>query len=264
MLRVESIKRLSAKVEAAANPPNPREVAEGAPDAFTPIEPASFRDADLTGSEVEALILKFLLARGDATGRDIADQVKLPYVLVHELLGAMKNDQLIGHRGSAPMNDFIYQLSDLGRERGRRYSQVCTYFGAAPVSLHDYVASVHAQSLTKQHPTAEGLDRAFRDLLLNKRSSIGLDRPSIRAGGCSCSARRVTARRALPSGSPPSLAGKSGCRGRSAWAANWSAFTIRCATWKRRCRPVSACWIRGRSTNAGFASAGRRLSPAAS
>ena len=57
-----------------------------------PIEPGSFRDAGLTESEVEALVLKFLLARGDATGRDIADQVKLPFVLVDELLREMKND----------------------------------------------------------------------------------------------------------------------------------------------------------------------------
>jgi len=31
---------------------------------WTPLEPASFRDAGLTESEVEALILKFLLTRG--------------------------------------------------------------------------------------------------------------------------------------------------------------------------------------------------------
>ena len=101
---------------------------------------------------MEALILKFLLARGDATGRDIADQVKLPFVLIDELLREMKNQQLVVHRGSAPMNDFQYQLSDLGRERGRRYSQHCTYFGSAPVALKDYVASVHAQSLTQPAP----------------------------------------------------------------------------------------------------------------
>ena len=112
--------------------------------------------------------MKFLLARGDATGRDIADQVKLPFVLVDELLREMKNEQLVVHRGSAPMNDFQYQLSDLGRERGRRYSQHCTYFGAAPVSLSDYIASVHAQSLTNQHPTAESLHRAFEGLLLSR------------------------------------------------------------------------------------------------
>ena len=53
---------------------------------FVPIEPVSFAAAGLTDSQVEALVVKFLLARGDATGRDIADQVKLPFVLVDELL----------------------------------------------------------------------------------------------------------------------------------------------------------------------------------
>ena len=148
---------------------------------FTPVEPASFAAADLTESEVESLILKYLLARGDATGRGIADQVKLPFVLIDELLRRMKNDQLVGHRGAAAMNDFQYQLTDLGRERGRRYAQHCTYFGAAAVSLKDYIASVSAQSLANQHPAAEDLHRAFDDLLLNKKI---LDRlgPAINSG----------------------------------------------------------------------------------
>ncbi len=148
---------------------------------FTPAEPASLRETDLTESEVEALILKFLLTRGDATGREIADHVKLPFVMVDGLLRVLKNEQLVGHRGSAPMNDFQYQLSDLGRERGRRYTQHCTYFGAAPVSLQDYIASVHAQSLTNQRPTVGDLARAFDGLLLSKDL---LDRlgPAINSG----------------------------------------------------------------------------------
>jgi len=148
---------------------------------FVPIEPESLQAADLTDSEVEALILKFLLARGDATGRDIADQVKLPFVLADALLREMKNSQLVCHRGAAPMNDFQYQLTDLGRERARRYSQHCTYFGSAPVSLKDYIESVGAQSLSRQHPSAEDLHRAFQDLLLNKDM---LDRlgPAVNSG----------------------------------------------------------------------------------
>ena len=59
-----------------------------------PIEPDSFRAAGLTDSEVEALILKFLLARGDAAGRDIAEQVKLPFVPIGQLLSEMKYSQL--------------------------------------------------------------------------------------------------------------------------------------------------------------------------
>lgn len=174
-----------------------------AAEAFIPIEPDSFEAAGLTDSSVEALILKFLLARGDASGRDIADQIKLSFVPVSQLLGEMKYSQLVVHRGSAPMNDFIYQLTDLGRERARRLTQHCTYFGAAPVTLEDYIVSVHAQSLTGQHPTVDDLHLAFDGLLLGAKI---LDRlgPAINSGrglflfgppgnGKSSIAERVTA-----------------------------------------------------------------------
>jgi hypothetical protein len=150
-------------------------------DAFLPIEPDSFAAAQLTDSEVESLIAKYLLARGDASGRDLADQVKLPFVLVDELLRSMKNDQLVCHKGSAPMNDYQYQLTELGRERAQRLSSHCTYFGSAPVSLQDYVESIAAQSLTVQQPSADQLLQAFEGLLLSPRM---LDRlgPAMNSG----------------------------------------------------------------------------------
>lgn len=135
---------------------------------FMPLEPSSLQAAGLAESEVEALALKFLLTCGEAAGREIAEQIKLPFLLVEPLLRQMKYNQLVVHRGTAPMNDFIYQPSELGRERAQRLAQHCTYFGAAPVSLQDYVAAVEAQSLTKQQPTAEDLSRAFADLLLSR------------------------------------------------------------------------------------------------
>ncbi|MGO8691531.1 MAG: AAA family ATPase [Thermoguttaceae bacterium] len=148
---------------------------------FLPVEPESFRGAGLTETMVESLVLKFLLARGDSSGREIADQVKLPFILIDELLRSLKSDQMVTLRGSAAMNDFQYQLSDLGRERARRYSAHCTYFGAAPVSLPDYVASVKAQTLAGQQPKAEHLAEAFADLLLSRQL---LDRlgPAINSG----------------------------------------------------------------------------------
>jgi hypothetical protein len=178
---LERIRQLAKSRHAAAersattHPAAPRE------DVFVPREPESFEEAALTDTEVESLILKYLLARGEASGREIADQVKLPFVVVDQLLREVKNQQLLYHRGAAPMNDFIYLLTDLGRERAHRYRQLCTYFGAAPVSIEDYVHSVHAQSLTRQHPTVEDLHRAFTDLLLNKEM---LDRlgPAINSG----------------------------------------------------------------------------------
>lgn len=154
-------------VDAKAAPPAPEEAHDK--NTFLPVEPTSFREAQLTDSEVESLILKYLLARGDAAGRDIADQVKLPFVLVDELLRTIKNDRMVVHKGSALMNDYQYELTDLGRERAMRYAAHCTYFGAAPVALQEYVDSVRAQSMATQQPTPEDLLRAFEGLQLNRR-----------------------------------------------------------------------------------------------
>ena len=47
--------------------------------SFVPTEPATFAEAGLNDTQVEAIVLKYLLAQGTALGRDIAEQVKLPY-----------------------------------------------------------------------------------------------------------------------------------------------------------------------------------------
>jgi len=166
--------------DAGQEPPGDQQKAH-LQNTFVPTELESFAEADLTDTEVEALALKFLLARGDASGRDVAEQVKLPFVLIDELLRGMKNAQLVGHRGAAPMNDYRYELTDLGRERARRYMQHCSYFGAAAVSLADYIASVKAQSLTNQHPSAEDMARAFQDLVLNEKMLNRLG-PAVNSG----------------------------------------------------------------------------------
>jgi len=181
---IDRINRLGGTAEPGSGEHATQPAAEAADepaDTFVPIEPQSFREADLTDSEVETLILKFLLARGDVAGRDVAGQVKLPFVLIDELLQRMKKDQLVVHRGAAPMNDYVYQLTEMGRERARRYAAHCTYFGSAPVALADYIKSVHAQSLHSQHPSPEDLRRAFADLVLSKKM---LDRlgPAINSG----------------------------------------------------------------------------------
>jgi DNA-binding PadR family transcriptional regulator len=148
---------------------------------FYPEEPKSLHEARLTESEVESLVLKHLLSCGNASGRDIADQVKLPFGLLEELLRQLKHDQWVVYRSAVAMNDYQYQLTDKGRERARRLAEHCTYFGATPVPLADYISSVAAQSMTTQHPTADDLRRAFSDLLINPRMLERLG-PAINSG----------------------------------------------------------------------------------
>jgi len=184
----ETLNMLIARVNRLATNPNeqpaqkkPEEEPVDPEEGFTPIEPASFEEARLAESEVEALVLKLLLARGEASGRNIAEHLNLPFRLLEALFQQMKQDQLLGHRGSAPMNDYIYQLTDVGRERGRRHSEHCTYFGSAPVSLSDYIKSVRAQTLTQRHPTETDLKNAFADLLINPKMLRRLG-PAINSG----------------------------------------------------------------------------------
>jgi len=171
-----------AAVLGATGTPTPAVASQRAPgDEYIPQEPTTVRDAGLTDSEVEALILKYLLSRGDCTGRDAADQIKLPFILIEPLLRQLKYDQLLVYRGSAPANDYVYQLTDLGRERARRFMDHCTYFGSAPVSLVEYIVGAKAQSLEKQHPSPEDLKRAFEDILVSERMLRRLG-PAINSG----------------------------------------------------------------------------------
>lgn len=136
-------------------------------EAWYPPEPDSFRSAGLTNTEVENLILKFLTAQAEASGRDLADHVKLPFRLIDPLMQSMKDDQLVAHKAAAMMNDYVYTLTEVGRERGKKLTDHCTYHGSAPVLLKDYIASVSAQTIADQHPTEADLERAFSDLLID-------------------------------------------------------------------------------------------------
>ncbi|MEX2315757.1 MAG: AAA family ATPase [Pirellulales bacterium] len=154
---------------------------EGGTEAWAPIEADSLAGAGLTDSEVEALILKTLNGRAEATGRFLSDHLKLAFRLIDPLLHGMKQDRLVAHKGAAPMNDYVYQLTDVGRERAKKFAEHCTYFGAAPVPLAAYIDSVKQQTLAHQHPTEEDLHRAFNDLLIDKRMLMRLG-PAINSG----------------------------------------------------------------------------------
>lgn len=137
-------------------------------DAFVPLAPNSFGEIGLRENEIEALILKFLLNQGAATGREIAEQIKLPFGLLANLLRQSKEEQLVVYKGAAPLSDYHYELTEAGCQRARRYSGQSTYFGAAPVTLDQYWAGIKAQSITKESPTLDDLCKAFTDLVLNR------------------------------------------------------------------------------------------------
>jgi hypothetical protein len=148
---------------------------------FRPKAPETLEETGLTFEEIERLILKFLLAKGSGRGRAIANQVRLPFQITDPILKQLKQEQLLTFKGAAEMGDYDFAITELGRERARRYSEECTYFGSAPVTLPDYLQAMAMQSIAKQQATEEDLKRAFTDLVISQRM---LDRlgPAINSG----------------------------------------------------------------------------------
>lgn len=133
-------------------------------DAFRPADPKSIEETGLTASLIESLMLKYVLLIGSASGRQIADNVCLPLPILEPIYQSLRQRQLIVHSGSAQMGDYVYTLTDQGRQRAKTALDQCGYIGAAPVPLEDYLVSVDAQSVRAEAPRRSQLQKAFSDI----------------------------------------------------------------------------------------------------
>ena len=148
---------------------------------YFPSEPRNWHEAGISESLVEELVSKFLLAVGETTIRSISSQVALPFPMIETLIARMKSEQLLGYVDQAAMNDYVCKLTELGRSRAKRYSDFCTYYGAAPVPYRDYVSSVTAQTIADQNPSEADLSAAFSDLLIDP-AMMGKLGPAVNSG----------------------------------------------------------------------------------
>jgi hypothetical protein len=147
--------------EEKAAPPPPIE--------FVPKQPQTLNEACLTAEEIERIVCKLMACQGCLSGRKLAEHIGIPFGIMEGLLRQYKADLILAYKNTAAVSDYEYVLTDLGRERARRYTDECSYFGAAPVPLKDYAASVAAQSITKEPVDQARLRDAFSDLLVNQQ-----------------------------------------------------------------------------------------------
>ena len=152
-----------------------------ADESFRPSEPSTLSETGLPVSLVESLIIKRLAIVGISSGRQLANDLCLPFHLLDKMFQHLRSHQLIVHQGSAPLNDYNYALTDSGRERATVASQACSYVGPAPVPLMDYVLSAEAQTIRAESPKRDQLKQAFRDISINEAlfESLG---PAVNSG----------------------------------------------------------------------------------
>src|SRR6516162_55439 len=85
-------------------------------ECYRPAPPRNLEETGLTESLVDSLICKHLATVGNESGRSIADNIALSFGILEDRLQKLRGRQLITHRGAAPLNDYIYSLTDQGRE----------------------------------------------------------------------------------------------------------------------------------------------------
>lgn len=134
---------------------------------YWPHAPRSLAEAGISDSELTALILKFLAHRGTEAGFRIAVHLGLKFPVLEPVMRQLKGDKLVVYKSSMTGGDYLYELTDLGRDRARQLSVTCTYYGTAPVPLAQYIQSVKAQSITAIKPSLQAIRRALSDLNIN-------------------------------------------------------------------------------------------------
>ncbi|MDG1894833.1 MAG: AAA family ATPase [Fuerstiella sp.] len=148
---------------------------------FTPRQPQTIRESGISASLIERLIMKYLFQVGLVTSRGIASQMKLPFKVIEPILKQLRSDKQIDLAGTTNTGDSEYMVTEVGRDRGKRYHEECTYFGAAPVSLQDYINSVSSQSIAGQIVTSDDLMKAFDGLIINQEMLNRLG-PAVNSG----------------------------------------------------------------------------------
>jgi predicted ATPase with chaperone activity len=153
----------------------------GMPDA--PSAPENLQQTGLTVGFLNDLILRTLYTRGGLLGLELARLLCLPFKVIEESLGFLKNEKAIEVLGGDLIGRISYRfnLTELGRRRAQEALEMCAYVGPAPVPLEDYVEQTYRQAVTAINVSPEALRAAFSHLVISDElfSAVG---PAIVSG----------------------------------------------------------------------------------
>jgi hypothetical protein len=137
---------------------------------YVPRPPRTLSDTGLNISFLFDLILRAIYSAGRIAGSDLAQAVRLPWVVLAPVLPAMRKQALIdiiGQRGGAGEAGYEYEIKPpKGSAAVEEAMNKTSYTGAAPVPFDDYVESVAAQTVRNLVVTRRTIESAFKDLVM--------------------------------------------------------------------------------------------------
>lgn len=152
-------------------PPDIEEAVPKISNPYTPRAPAKTEDLGLHTQFLFDLILRTIYSRGQLSGGELAQILRVPFSSITNVLQNMRKQTLIdivGQKGSSGDASFVYEIKPpKGATAVQDALAKTSYVGPAPVPFADYVESVMAQSIKKLVVTRLSIQRAFEDLVIS-------------------------------------------------------------------------------------------------
>lgn len=144
----------------------------------------SIESTGLSQGFVQDMALKILYFRGQLTGHDIAELVRLPYqAVINPVMEFLKREQMVEVKGSGGLGSASYQytLTNKGADRAREQLERTAYTGAAPVPWDSYVEAIKSQGGERLQVNPKIMEESLSHLILADSvfSKIG---PAVNSG----------------------------------------------------------------------------------
>ncbi len=152
--------------------------------AWTPPPINTLADTGLNLLSVADLVLKVLYFGGYMAGHQISEIVKLPFTgVLDTVMDYLKREKQVEVKGSGGLGEAGYQyvISGLGITKAREALERSQYAGAAPVTLQQYIQSMHMQNREKLIVHEDDMKSLMKNLVVSEEQLARIG-PAVNSG----------------------------------------------------------------------------------
>jgi len=149
-------------------------------------EISKLEDLDISGEQIQELILKMIYTHGPLKGKELSNFLKVPFSIIEDLLVDLKKRDFLGVIGASIVatgyHSMDFDLAPKGRERAREIMKARSYVGPVPVTMKEYLPIMETNQINTRKINAEEIEQIFLDMTLSQDyiTKVG---PAINSGG---------------------------------------------------------------------------------
>jgi len=146
-------------------------------------QPSTVEETGLELSMLVDLALKTIHFAGRPSGRQLADQLCLPFPVVEEIITFLRQEQAIETVGTAGLGEQLYQyaLTERGRRKTEEALDRSHYVGPAPLPFDTYIEVLKQQSISNIRIDQDTYVNGLQHLVLGRKVLAALG-PAVNSG----------------------------------------------------------------------------------